>query len=83
MVALPPPSDTPYVEALKTTFGVVSSSVIVRGAILGTPKAAPVGLLKLRVRVSADSFRASSMIETQKLWLVWPGAKVKVPLVAV
>jgi hypothetical protein len=57
--------------------------MIVRTMLSGIPSIAFTGSLKVRLIVSLGSLVLSSMMVTLKLWLVVPGGKVRVPLVAV
>ena len=43
------------------------------------PRAAPVGLLKVTVKLSSFSGIVSLMIGTEMVWVTWPAAKVTVP----
>ncbi len=58
---------------------VLSLSVIVSVALLCAPKIAPVALLSVKLAVSSNSAKPSSMTSTVNVWLASPSAKVSVP----
>src|SRR5712692_1778526 len=60
---------------------VVSLSTIITVVVDGVPSAAPVGLLRLTVKLSVPSAYESSMIATENDFEVSPEAKVTVPMV--
>ena len=59
-----------------------SSSMIVAVPV-GVATVALVGLESVTVNVSFTSSTASLMTGTDIVWFVWPGSKVRTPLVAV
>ena len=80
MVALPVFSALDWVELVKATVGAASSSVIVRTALAGVPRAAVVAVLRVILIVSSTSSVVSLVMAMVKVLLAESAsAQLKVP----
>lgn len=81
MVDLPYARKTSFKNKTVTTYVELSSSRIVTVVRLGVLRLVPKGSLSIREKSSAVSGHGKSIIVTEMVLLVSPGAKTSVPLI--
>ena len=67
------------------TVGAVTatSSLVMVPVAVAVPRVAPTGLVRVTVKASVGSAVVSPVTATATVWVVTPGAKVRVPVLAV